>query len=78
MPVLYQTGMPLDKVIDTLTDEMHASRDRLDIMAGKLDVATRADSELNAFLMKFIDGIRIMDTGTLIYSYVLRIPCWFD
>lgn len=39
-------------------------------MATKLDDMTRADPQLNVDVMKFIDGVRIMDTGTLVYSYV--------
>lgn len=47
---------------------MHASRDRLDKTAAKLDGMTKNDPQLNKAVMKFIDGIRIMDTGTLAYS----------
>ncbi|KAK7735561.1 hypothetical protein SLS53_007474 [Cytospora paraplurivora] len=68
VPVLYKSGQPLEKVIPYLTEEMHASRDRLDSTAAKLDAMTRHDPQLNRSLMTFIDGIRIMDTGTLEYS----------
>lgn len=64
-------GMSLDQVISLLMDQMHQSRDRLDSMATRLDKMTRADPQLNGDVLKFIDGIRIMDTGTLTYSYVL-------
>lgn len=53
---------------------MHQARDRLDDMAAKLDMMTRADPQLNDGVLKFIDGIRIMDTGTLLYSYVRMSP----
>lgn len=68
VPVLCQTGKSLDEVVAWLWDEMHASRDRLDASAAKLDRMTRSDEELNKNVLKFIDGIRIMDTGTLVYS----------
>lgn len=68
VPVLYNTGMSLDLVISSLMEEMHRSRDRLDNMAAKLDVATKTDLQLNADVIKFIDGVRIMGTGTLLYS----------
>ncbi|PSR92153.1 isoprenoid synthase domain-containing protein [Coniella lustricola] len=68
VPVLYMTGQSLDQVISNLVDEMHASRDRLDAMAAKLDLMTRAQPQLNKDVMRFIDGVRMMDTGTLIYS----------
>lgn len=61
-------GMPLDRAIVLLTEKMHQSRDRLDSMATKLDKMTRADPQLNIDVRKFIDGIRVMDTGTLVYS----------
>lgn len=48
--------------------EMHKSRDRLDSMAAKLDAMTKDDHQLNKDVMRFVDGLRIMDTGTLIYS----------
>lgn len=51
-----------------LIKEMHASRDRLDEMASRLDCMTVKDRLLNQDVMRFIDGVRIMDTGTLIYS----------
>lgn len=66
--------MSLNQVISLLVEEMHHSRDRLDSMAAKLDTITRADPRLNVDVMRFIDGIRIMDTGTLIYSYVRIAP----
>lgn len=68
IPVLYKSGQPLDEAIPYLTEEMHASRDRLDSAAARLDAMTRYDPQLNGSVMKFIDGIRIMDTGTLEYS----------
>lgn len=68
VPVLYKSGKPLEKVVPYLIKEMHASRDRLDSAAAKLDAMTRDDPQLNESVMKFIDGIRIMDTGTLGYS----------
>lgn len=68
VPVLYKTGMKLDQVIPRLMDEMHASRDRLDFAAARLHAMTLADPQLNHDVMEFIDGIRIMDTGTLEYS----------
>lgn len=68
IPVLCKTGKPLQDVVAWLWDEMHASRDRLDESASKLDTMTQSDPELNRNVLKFIDGIRIMDTGTLIYS----------
>lgn len=75
VPVLYKTGKSLDQVISNLTDEMHASRDRLDSLAAKLDAMTRADAQLNKAVTMFIHGIRIMDTGTLAYSWVFQSPC---
>ncbi|CAN8101905.1 unnamed protein product [Discula destructiva] len=68
VPVLYNTGMPFKHIISFLIEKMIKSRDRLDSMADKLDMVTKADPQLNTNVMKFIDGIRIMDTGTLIYS----------
>ncbi|POS74314.1 hypothetical protein DHEL01_v207289 [Diaporthe helianthi] len=68
VPVLYKTGLSLDQVIPRLIEEMHASRDRLDSAAARLDSITLADTKLNHDVMNFIDGIRIMDTGTLEYS----------
>lgn len=47
---------------------MTASMARLDASADALDRMTAADKVLNANVRKFVDGIRIMDTGTLIYS----------
>ncbi|KAF3766767.1 terpenoid synthase, partial [Cryphonectria parasitica EP155] len=68
VPVLLKTGQPLDRVISGLIEEMHNSRDRLDSMAARLSDMTRGNSQLHKDVMRFIDGIRIMDTGTLIYS----------
>lgn len=68
MPVLYKTGMNLDQVIPCLLEKMHASRDRLDSAAARLQEMTLADPRLNRDVVNFIDGIRIMDTGTLEYS----------
>lgn len=68
VPVLYQSGQPLDEVMPYLIEEMHASRDRLDNTAAKLDVMTQNDIQLNKIVMRFIDGIRRMCTGTLEYS----------
>lgn len=68
VPVLCKTGKSLQDVVAWLWDEMHASRDRLDESAVKLDSMTRSDPELNKNVLKFIDGVRIMDTGTLVYS----------
>lgn len=68
VPVLYKTGLKLDQVIPRLIFEMNASRDRLDSAAARLHAMTLADSQLNHDVMEFIDGIRIMDTGTLEYS----------
>ncbi|KAG8160934.1 hypothetical protein KVR01_009198 [Diaporthe batatas] len=68
VPVLYKTGLSLDQVIPRLIEEMHASRDRLDSAAARLHSMTLADPQLNRDVMGFIDGIRIMDTGTLEYS----------
>lgn len=68
MPVLYKSGQTLDRVIPHLIDEMHASRDRLDRAAAKLHAMTAGDAQLSQDVMTFIDGIRIMDTGTLEYS----------
>lgn len=68
MPVLYKTGLNLDRVIPRLIDEMHASRDRLDSAAARLHTMTLSDSQLNHDVTMFINGIRIMDTGTLEYS----------
>lgn len=68
VPVLYNTGKSLQNVVTYLTEEMHASRDRLDSAAAKLNDMTRNDPKLNKDVLKFIDGIRIMDTGTLVYS----------
>lgn len=68
MPVLYKTGLNLDRVIPRLIEEMHASRDRLDSAAARLDTMTLTDPQLNHDVMMFINGIRIMDTGTLEYS----------
>lgn len=48
--------------------EMHDSRDRLDGLAAKLDAMTKGDAQVNRDVMKFVDGLRVMDTGTLIYS----------
>lgn len=61
-------GVPLNKVISLLIEHMHQSRDRLDNMAAELDEMTRSDPRLNEHVLKFIEGIRIMDTGTLVYS----------
>lgn len=66
--MLYKTGKSLDQVISYLIEEMHTSRDRLDRMAEKLNFMTNNQPQLNEDVMSFIDGIRIMDTGTLIYS----------
>lgn len=74
VPVLYKSGQPLDKVIPRLIQEMQASRDRLDSAAAKLDSKTREYPQLNKNVMRFIEGIRIMDTGTLAYSYVGSSP----
>lgn len=68
VPVLYKTGMKLDQVIPRLIADMNASRDRLDSAAARLHAKTLADPQLNHEVMEFIDGIRIMDTGTLEYS----------
>ncbi|KKY30693.1 putative terpene synthase [Diaporthe ampelina] len=68
VPVLYKTGLNLDRVIPSLIDEMHASRDRLDSAAARLHGMTLADPQLNQHVMNFIDGVRIMGTGTLEYS----------
>lgn len=68
MPVLYKTGLNLDRVIPRLIEEMHASRDRLDSAAARLHTMTLGDPQLNHDVMMFINGIRIMDTGTLEYS----------
>lgn len=68
VPVMYKTGLSLDQVIPRLIEEMHASRDRLDSAAARLHSMTLADPQLNHDVMTFIDGIRIMDTGTLEYS----------
>ncbi|ROV93155.1 hypothetical protein VMCG_08735 [Cytospora schulzeri] len=68
VPVLYQSGQPLDEIIPYLTEEMHSSRDRLDSAAAKLDAMTQQDHQLNKIVMKFIDGARRMATGTLEYS----------
>lgn len=68
MPVLYKTGLNLNQVIPDLIEKMHASRDRLDSAAARLQEMTRADPRLNQDVVNFIDGIRIMDTGTLEYS----------
>lgn len=68
VPVLYKTGLSLDRVIPRLIDEMHASIDRLDSAAARLHEMTLADPQLNHDVMEFIDGVRIMDTGTLEYS----------
>lgn len=70
VPVLCKAweGKSLQEVVAWLWDEMHASRDRLDESAAKLDTMTKHDPELNKNVLKFIDGIRIMDTGTLVYS----------
>lgn len=68
VPVLYQSGQPLEEIIPHLTAEMHASRDRLDNTAARMDAMTRKDSQLNRNVMKFVDGIRRMVTGTLEYS----------
>lgn len=65
---MYKMGMSLDQVISLLMDQMHQSRDRLDSMATRLDNMTRADPQLNNDVLRFIDGTRIMDTGTLTYS----------
>lgn len=70
VPVLYKAGQPLEEVIPHLTQEMQTARDRLDAAAAKLDIKTRGDIELNKSVMNFIEGVRIMDTGTLAYSYV--------
>lgn len=67
---MYKTGIPLDQIICQLTEEMHKSRDRLDKMAAKLHTITKDEPHLNSEVMRFLDGLRIMDTGTLIYSYV--------
>lgn len=68
VPVLYESGQSLEEVIPHLTKEMHASRDRLDTAAAKLDAMTKEDLQLNMTVMKFIEGIRRMATGTLEYS----------
>lgn len=68
VPVLYKTGLNLDRVIPRLIEEMHASRDRLDSAAARLHTMTLADPQLNHDVTMFINGIRIMDTGTLEYS----------
>lgn len=68
VPVLYQAGQSLEEVIPYLTEEMHASRDRLDAAAEKLDPMTKKDTQLNKTVKEFIDGIRRMVTGTLEYS----------
>ncbi|KAG6355737.1 hypothetical protein INS49_003702 [Diaporthe citri] len=68
VPVLYKTGLDLDRVIPHLIDEMHRSRDRLDSAAARLHTMTLADPQLNHDVTMFINGIRIMDTGTLEYS----------
>lgn len=68
VPVLYKSGQPLEEIIPHLTVEMHASRDRLDNMAARMDAMTRKDAELNRNVMRFVDGIRRMVTGTLEYS----------
>lgn len=68
VPVLYKSGQTLDRVIPHLIDEMHVSRDRLDSAAAKLHAMTQSDPQLNQDVTRFIDGIRIMDTGTLEYS----------
>ncbi|KAL1845552.1 hypothetical protein Daus18300_014502, partial [Diaporthe australafricana] len=68
VPVLYKSGQTLDRVIPHLIDEMHASRDRLDGAAATLHAMTQSDPQLARDVMRFIDGIRIMDTGTLEYS----------
>lgn len=68
VPVLYKTGLNLDRVIPRLINEMHASRDRLDSAAARLHAMTLANPQLNRDVMRFIDGVRIMDTGTLEYS----------
>lgn len=61
-------GMPLNQVITSLMEHMHQSRDRLDSMATRMDKMTRADPQLNGDVLRFIEGIRVMDTGTLTYS----------
>jgi hypothetical protein len=68
VPVLYKTGLSLDQVVPRLIEEMHASRDRLDSAAARLHAMTLADPQLNQDVKMFIDGMRIMDTGTLEYS----------
>jgi hypothetical protein len=69
VPVLYKTGLTIDQVISRLMDEMHASRDRLDAAAARLHTKTLADPKLNKDqVMRFIDGIRLMDTGTVEFS----------
>lgn len=58
----------MDQVISYLIEEMHASRDRLDRMAEKMNDMTDKQPQLNEDVMMFINGVRIMATGTLIYS----------
>lgn len=68
VPVLYKSGKSLDQALSYLMDEMHASRDRLDGIAAKLDSMTKHDPGLNKHVLDFLNGLRVMDTGTLIYS----------
>lgn len=68
VPVLYKTGLKLDQVIPRLINDMHRSRDRLDSAAARLHTMTLSDPQLNHDVTEFIEGVRIMDTGTLEYS----------
>ncbi|KAJ9150785.1 Germacrene A synthase [Pleurostoma richardsiae] len=72
VPVLFFAGKPLDTIVNLMMTELEDSRDRLNTVEAKLNHMTRDNPSLNENVMVFVNGCRLMDTGTLEYTTLVK------
>lgn len=73
--VMYHQGKPLDSVIPELMAKLEACRDSFDETADRVcQLASSANKQDRDDILRFIDGLRTIATGTIDFWYVSP-PC---